>query len=224
MENTLKITPVAYIHSDFESKFAVPRQPGLVAGLKAEVILEPEYLKDGIFRGLENFSHIWLIWGFSENYGHVWHPTVRPPRFGGNERTGVFASRSPFRPNPIGLSAVKLEKVQNDRLIISGGDLVNNTPVYDIKPYIPYTDAIPEASEGYASKSTLKHLDVIIPEDLQKKIPAEKLVSLTGILSQDPRPAYQHDPKRIYGFGFAGYEIRFQVSDQTVTVVSIEKE
>lgn len=224
MENTLEIAPVAYIHSDFESKFAVPRQPGLVSSLKAEVILCEEYRKDGIFRGLEGFSHIWLIWGFSENYGHKWHPTIRPPRLGGNERTGVFASRSPFRPNPLGLSAVRLEEVRSDRLIISGGDLVNHTPVYDIKPYVPYTDAISDASQGYAKRETLKHLEVVIPEDLQKKIPAEKLVSLTGILCQDPRPAYQHDPNRIYGFGFAGYEIRFQVSDQTATVLSIEKE
>lgn len=224
MKNILKITPVAYVHSDFESKFAVPRQPGLVKSLRAEVILEKEYQKDGIFRGLESFSHIWLIWGFSENYGQSWHPTIRPPRLGGNKRIGVFASRSPFRPNPIGLSAVKLEEVQKDRLIVSGADLVDGTPVYDIKPYVPYTDSINDATEGFARKQSLPHLKVIIPESEKEKMPEEKVTSLIGILSQDPRPAYQHEPNRVYGFCFAGYEIRFRISDQTVTVISIKPE
>lgn len=221
MENTLEIRPVAYVHSGFESKFAVPRQPGLVRELKAEIILEKEYQKDGVFRGLEGFSHIWLIWGFSENFDHPWHATVRPPRFGGNERIGVFASRSPFRPNPLGLSVVKLEEIQKDRLIVSGADLTDHTPVYDIKPYVPYTDSIPEAREGFAHKETIPHLSVIIPEEEKKKMPDELVSSLTGILSQDPRPAYQHDPDRIYGFGYAGYEIRFRVADDTVLVLSI---
>lgn len=224
MKNILKITPVAYVHSDFESKFAVPRQPGLVKSLRAEVILEKEYQKDGIFRGLESFSHIWLIWGFSENYGQSWHPTIRPPRLGGNKRIGVFASRSPFRPNPIGLSAVKLEEVRKDRLIVSGADLVDGTPVYDIKPYVPYTDSINDATEGFARKQSLPHLKVIIPESEKEKMPEEKVTSLIGILSQDPRPAYQHEPNRVYGFCFAGYEIRFRISDQTVTVISIKPE
>lgn len=224
MKNILKITPVAYVHSDFESKFAVPRQPGLVKSLRAEVILEKEYQKDGIFRGLESFSHIWLIWGFSENYGQSWHPTIRPPRLGGNKRIGVFASRSPFRPNPIGLSAVKLEEVRKDRLIVSGADLVDGTPVYDIKPYVPYTDSINDATEGFARKQGLPHLKVIIPESEKEKMPEEKVTSLIGILSQDPRPAYQHEPNRVYGFCFAGYEIRFRISDQTVTVISIKPE
>lgn len=224
MKNILKITPVAYVHSDFESKFAVPRQPGLVKSLRAEVILEKEYQKDGIFRGLESFSHIWLIWGFSENYGQSWHPTIRPPRLGGNKRIGVFASRSPFRPNPIGLSAVKLEEVRKDRLIVSGADLVDGTPVYDIKPYVPYTDSVNDATEGFARKQSLPHLKVIIPESEKEKMPEEKVTSLIGILSQDPRPAYQHEPNRVYGFCFAGYEIRFRISDQTVTVISIKPE
>lgn len=224
MENTLEIRPVAYVHSGFESKFAVPRQPGLVRQLKAQVILEKEYQKDGVFRGLEGFSHIWLIWGFSENFDHPWHATVRPPRFGGNERIGVFASRSPFRPNPLGLSVVKLEEIRKDSLIVSGADLMNHTPVYDIKPYVPYTDSIPDAEEGFAHQETIPHLSVFIPAEEKKKMPDELVSSLTGILSQDPRPAYQHDPDRIYGFGYAGYEIRFKVADNTVLVLSITKE
>ena len=220
----MKITPVAYVHSDFESKFAIPRQPGLVTSLKAEIILEKEYRKDGILRGLEGFSHLWLIWGFNENRNSSWHPTVRPPRLGGNERIGVFASRSPFRPNPLGLSVVKIEEVSKDRIIVSGADLADQTPVYDIKPYVPYTDSVPDAKEGFARKETLPHFPVVIPEEEKKKMPEDKITSLIGILSQDPRPAYQHDPKRIYGFGFAGYEIRFTVRNNMVTVLSIEKE
>lgn len=222
-KDRITIEPIAYAHTDFTSKFAIPRQPGIVKELKGKIVLEKEYRKYGIFRRLESFSHIWLIWGFSENFSKEWHSTVRPPRLGGDTRIGVLASRSPFRPNHLGMSAVKLEEVKDYELIVSGIDLLDQTPIYDIKPYIPYSDCIDDASEGYAKKEDLKHLDVIISKDDACKMPSEKIDALKEILAQDPRPAYQHDENRQYGFTFAGYEIKFFVKDNTVTVISIEK-
>jgi putative methyltransferase, YaeB/AF_0241 family len=224
--NELTLRPIAYIHSDFATKFGIPRQPRLAVDLKATIVFEKEYQKDGALRQLDRFSHLWLIWGFSESFGRDWTPTVRPPRLGGEKRVGVFASRSPFRPNPIGLSAVKIEairKTANDGLVIDviGADLKDGTPIYDIKPYLPYTDAI-DASDGFAAKPELHSLEVQIAPELLKKIPAEKQKSLCEVLALDPRPAYQDDPQRIYGFVFAGLEIKFQVVQHLLTVTAVE--
>ena len=218
--------PVARIRSDFPEKFGIPRQSGIVESLEAKIVFEPEFRVTDAVRGLEDFSHIWLIWEFSEAVRDSWSPTVRPPRLGGNVRMGVFATRSPFRPNPIGLSCVKLLKIEHDEalgpvLTVAGADLMNGTPIYDIKPYIPYADCHPEAKGGFTTTVDMKPLTVDFPADLLEKVPAEKRSALIGVLEQDPRPRYQDDPERVYGLSFAGMEIKFSVSDRTLTVVEL---
>ena len=219
---------IARIHTDFPTKFGIPRQSGLIPDLKAEIVFEPEYRNPDALRGIEEFSHLWLIWEFSGAVRKEWSPTVRPPRLGGNTRMGVFATRSPFRPNPVGLSSVRLDSVElhTDRgpvLHVSGADLMDRTPIYDIKPYLPYVDAHPEASGGFAHKKQTYHLEVHIPDEGMKKIPEEKRKVLMQILSQDPRPSYQNDPERVYGMGFAGFEVKFRVEGSTLYVVSVTK-
>lgn len=226
MERTVQV--IARIRSDFPTKFGVPRQAGLVPALRAEVIFEPPYRNDDALRGIEGFSHLWLIWEFSEAVRKDWSPTVRPPRLGGNERVGVFASRSPFRPNPIGLSCVKLEEIRrtaNDgtALVVSGADLMDGTPIYDIKPYLPYADAHPEAVGGFA-QSAPAALTVECPSELLEDIPQDRREALRGVLAQDPRPSYQDDPDRVYGMQFAGFDVRFRVDGTVLTVCGIMKE
>ena len=223
-----EIKPIAYIHNDFPDKFGIPRQSGLVETLKATIVFEPEYRYPEAFRGLEDQSHIWLIWGFSENKNAGWTPTVRPPRLGGNVRKGVFATRSPFRPNPIGLSSVKLDSIEITKehgpvLHISGADLMNGTPVFDIKPYLPYVDSHPEAANGFAGPVKDYALQVECSDALLNFIPEEKREALIEVLSQDPRPSYQDNPNRIYGMRFSEYEVKFQVENSVLKVISIEK-
>ena len=229
MQTTYILKPIAHIRNDFPDKFGIPRQSGLVDTLKAEIIFEPEYRNPEALRGLEDYSHIWLIWGFSKNIRDNWSPTVRPPRLGGNTRMGVFATRSPFRPNPIGLSPVRLDKVElhsehGPVLHISGADLMDGTPIFDIKPYLPYVDSHPEASEGFGGPLKNYTLDVNCPPQLLEQVPKTKQEALLALLSQDPRPSYQNNPERIYGLRFAGMEIKFQVENKVLHVVSIQRE
>ena len=224
MAEELSLHIIARIHSDFPTKFGIPRQSALVPELKSRIVFEPEYRDENALRGIEQFTHLWLIWNFSESKG--WSPTVRPPRLGGNTRLGVFATRSPFRPNPIGLSVVRLEGVERDPklgpvLVVSGADLLDGTPILDIKPYIPYADSHPDASGGFTEQTVSHHLDVDFPEELLQRVPPDKRAALTGVLAQDPRPSYQDDPSRIYGFPFAGMEVRFRVEGEQLTVVDI---
>lgn len=226
-KNERVIKPIAHICSDFPGKFGIPRQSGLVPALHAAIIFEPEYRNADALRGLEEFSHIWLIWEFSEAVRDTWSPTVRPPRLGGNVRKGVFATRSPFRPNPIGLSSVRLESIeweteQGAVLHVSGADLMDQTPIYDIKPYLPYVDSHPEAAGGFADVHKNDILSVSIPERWKSVIPEEHLEALNGVLENDPRPAYQDDPERVYGFVFAGMEVRFTVKDEILEVCGIQ--
>ena len=219
--------PVARIRSDFPEKFGIPRQSGVVKSLEAKILFEPEFRVMDAVRGLEDFSHIWLIWEFSEAVRDTWSPTVRPPRLGGNVRMGVFATRSPFRPNPIGLSCVKLLKVEQDEtlgpvLTVAGADLMDGTPIYDIKPYIPYADCHPDAKGGFTTNVEMIPLAVEFPAELLEKVPQEKREALIGVLEQDPRPRYQKDPERVYGLSFAGMEIKFTVSDRTLSVVELK--
>ena len=218
--------PVARIRSDFPEKFGIPRQSGVVESLEAKIVFEPEFRVMDAVRGLEDFSHIWLIWEFSAAVRDTWSPTVRPPRLGGNVRMGVFATRSPFRPNPIGLSCVKLLKVEQDEtlgpvLTVAGADLMDGTPIYDIKPYLPYADCHPEAQGGFTTKVDMKPLTVDFPAELLDKVPQEKRNALIGVLEQDPRPRYQKDPGRIYGLSFAGLEVKFSVEAQILAVKEI---
>lgn len=227
MAQELKMKIIARIHTDFPTKFGIPRQSGLVEELKSTLVFEPEYRDENALRGIEQFSHLWLIWQFSEAVREDWSPTVRPPRLGGNTRIGVFATRSPFRPNAIGLSSVKLEGVRRDPkygmvLDLSCADLMDGTPILDIKPYIPFSDSHPEASEGYTAQTITHALEVVFPEELLEKVPYQKRAALQGVLRQDPRPSYQEDSQRIYGFNFAGQEIRFRVADDVLTVVEIK--
>ena len=227
MTESKQLKVIAHIHTDFPSKFGIPRQSGLVDSLIAQIIFEPEYRNPEALRGLEGFSHLWLLWDFSEAHRERWSPTVRPPRLGGNTRIGVFASRSPFRPNSIGLSSVKLEKIdlqtaQGPVLTVSGADIMDNTPIYDIKPYVPFTDSHPEATSGFAAAKADYWLEVEIPNELLAKIPPDKLPALKGILAHDPRPSYQADNTRVYGLEFAGLEVKFTVDDQKLKVISIE--
>lgn len=217
---------IAHIRSDFPDKFGIPRQSGLVDELEATVVFEPEYRIPESLRELDGFSHIWLIWQFSECTDKEWSPTVRPPRLGGNKRVGVFASRSPFRPNSIGLSCVKLNAIEETEncgfvLKVSGADLLDGTPIYDIKPYLPYVDSHPEATGGFALQQMNGTLNVEFPDELLKKIREEKRKALIAVLSQDPRPQYQNDPERIYGMDFAGYNIKFIVDDNLLIVTEI---
>ena len=226
MHQEFTMRPIARIHSDFSTKFGVPRQSGLVDSLEATVVFEPEFRNPDALRGLEGFSHIWLVWVFDQAARKDWSPTVRPPRLGGNMRMGVFATRSPFRPNPIALSCVKLAGMEETAdcgtvLRILGADLMDGTPILDIKPYIPYADSHPEALGGFAAVPAGETLEVIIPPDLLEKVPENRQEALRGVLAQDPRPHYQEDPERVYGFGFAGMEVKFSVEGKRLTVQDI---
>lgn len=217
---------IAHIENDFPTKFGIPRQSGLVNSLRSRIVFAPEYRNPDAFRGLEDFSHVWLIWEFSQAVRQKWSPTVRPPRLGGNTRMGVFATRSPFRPNPVGLSAVQLEEVvlhgaDAPYLVVSGADLMNGTPIYDIKPYLPYADCKSDALGGFADAVRHDELTVIFPEELFHRVPEEKRDSLTAILKSDPRPHYQNDSERVYGFFFAGLEVKFRVCENRLTVCGV---
>ena len=217
---------IAHIYTEFPTKFGIPRQSGIIASLQGTIVFEPEYRHPEAVRGLEEFSHIWLIWEFSEAMRDTWSPTVRPPRLGGNVRKGVFATRSPFRPNPIGLSSVKLEKIELDPklgpvLHVSGADLMNGTPIYDIKPYIAYTDSHPDAVSGFATKPAEYLLEVAFPEELLQKVPEAQRNSLIAVLEHDPRPQYQDDPERVYGMAFGDLEIKFKVDGMQLTVAGV---
>lgn len=220
----MDIKPIARIKNDFDDKFGIPRQSGRVK-TEGRIVFEKEYQNPDYIKGIEQFSHLWLIWEFSENINHKECATVRPPRLGGNIRIGVFASRAPFRPNNLGLSCVKLvgiEKAVNGfELIVEGADLMNGTPIYDIKPYIPYTDCINDAAGGFAEKHKEHALNVEISENLINRIPTKKQQMLLDILKDDPRPAYHHDNDRIYGFSFSGFEIKFNVKNDTIFVTDI---
>ena len=217
---------IAHIETDFTTKFGIPRQSGIIAEAEGRIIFEKEYRVKEAFRELEGFSHIWLLWQFSEAVREEWSPTVRPPMLGGNKRVGVFATRSPFRPNNIGLSAVRLEKIEytddlGPVLYVRGADLMNGTPIYDIKPYLPFADSIPDAVGGFAKATKDRTLNVVFPEALLEKIPEGKRELLRAVLADDPRPTYKTDSDREYGFEFAGLEIGFKVKDGTLTVTRV---
>lgn len=225
-DGTLLLKPVAWYRGQLRSKFGLPRQAGLVPALRGTVEMADGFRNKELFRGLEGFSHVWLLWGFSEN--HTWSPTVRPPRLGGNERLGVFATRSPFRPNPIGLSLVEVETIRWDeangvRLQVKGADLMDGTPIYDIKPYIPYADAKPEAKSGFATGPD-RQLPVTAAPEVLGVLPGEKQQALLGILAQDPRPHYQHDPDRVYGLSFESWNVKFRVGQHGVEIISIAED
>ncbi len=227
MQN-VNIQIIARMHSDFATKFGIPRQSGLVEQLKSTIVFEPEFRNPDALRGIEDFSHLWIIWQFSEAVRTEWSPTVRPPRLGGNTRMGVFATRSPFRPNNLGLSSVKLLGVEHTEkygtvLHVGGADLMDGTPIFDIKPYIPYGDCHPEASGGFTDTAGEFLLQVEFPEELLQKLPEEKRDAAIGVLSHDPRPSYQRKPDRIYGLTFAGFDIRFKVHDSILTVEEVTK-
>ncbi len=219
---------VARVRSGFPAKFGIPRQSGLAPSARATIVFESEFRVPEAVRGLDGFSHIWLLWGFSQNQSSdgSWSPTVRPPRLGGNERMGVFATRSPFRPNPIGLSCVRLERIEQSPdlgpvLHISGADILDGSPVYDIKPYVPYADAIPGATGGFAADAPPR-LRVEIPEPLARRLPEDIRGTMSEILAADPRPAYQDDPERVYGMAYAGVNVRFRVSGGAIHVIAVE--
>lgn len=225
-EISLKI--IAHIRSEFPTKFGIPRQSGLVESLRAKIVFEPEYRVPEAFRGLEGYSHLWLIWQFSECVGREWSPTIRPPRLGGNKRMGVFASRSPFRPNPIGLSSVKLESIDlhtpdGPTLTVLGADLMDGTPIYDVKPYLAYVDSHPEAAGGFALQSKEGVLAVELPDRVGIALDDRKKQALIDVLAQDPRPAYQHDPDRTYHFEFANMRVSFTVDGDILTVTELEE-
>lgn len=224
-----EIQAIARMKSDFPTKFGIPRQSGLVEELRSTIIFEPEYRNPDALRGIEGYSHLWLIWQFSQAVRQDWSPTVRPPRLGGNTRMGVFATRSPYRPNSLGLSCVRLLAVEDTKefgtvLHVGGADLMDGTPIFDIKPYIPYGDAHPDAIGGFSDQAGDFLLDVVIPDDLLNQVPSNKQQALLGVLSHDPRPSYQRDPERIYGLSFAGYNIRFQVRENVLSVLAIQTE
>lgn len=219
---------IARIESDFKEKFGIPRQSGITEELTARIVFEPEYRVPEAVRGLEGFSHVWLIWQFSEASREGWSPTVRPPRLGGNRRMGVFATRAPYRPNPIGLSSVRLLSVEIDPKVgpvlnISGADLLDGTPIYDVKPYLAYTDSHPDATGGFADPVRDYSLTVDLPEHLLRLVPEEKRAGLRASLAHDPRPSYQDDPEREYGMRFSDLEIKFRVTGTTLTVTDIRK-
>ena len=221
-----KLEYIARIHTDFPTKFGIPHQSGRIQELKADIIFEPEYRNHKAFRGLEEYTHIWLIWEFSQAVRKEWSPTVRPPRLGGNVRMGVFATRSPFRPNPIGLSSVRLESVEFSEkygpvLHVSGADLMDGTPIYDIKPYLAYVDSHPEAAGGFTDQIQDHKLKVEFPEKLLKKIPEEKREALLAVLANDPRPGYQKDPERKYGMSFGSWDIHFKVDGEQLRVLEV---
>ena len=225
---TVNIRPIARIQSDFSTKFGIPRQSGLVEELRSTIVFEPEFRNPDTLRGIEDFSHLWLIWHFSQAVREDWSPTVRPPRLGGNTRMGVFATRSPFRPNSLGLSCVRLlgtEVTEKHGTVIhiGGADLMDGTPIFDIKPYIPYSDAHPNALGGFTDTAGDFLLEVDFPPALLQLLPQDKQQAAIGVLSHDPRPSYQHQPGRIYGMQFAGYDIRFTVAENILTVCSVQK-
>lgn len=224
--NELTIKPIAYIKTDFKEKFGIPRQSGRAKGLIGRIVFEPEYREENALRGLDGFSHLWLIFDFSKAHREGWSPTVRPPRLGGNERVGVFASRSPFRPNPIGLSCVKfigLEKTETEGVVVlvEGADLLDGTPIFDVKPYLPHADCVSEAVGGYADGVENHRLQVDFPQELLEKLPSEKRNGLIDCLADDPRPSYQDDPSRVYSMRFDRFDVKFKVSGEKLTVVEI---
>ena len=226
MSEPVNFRMIARMKSDFTQKFGIPRQSGLVEELHSQIIFEPEFRNPDALRGLEGFSHLWLIWEFSQARRENWSPTVRPPRLGGNQRLGVFATRSPFRPNPIGLSCVKLLGVEQTAeygpvIHVAGADLLDGTPIYDIKPYLPYADCKPEAVGGFASAPKVATLNVHISPEIVEALPEEKRAALIGVLAQDPRPSYQDDPERVYGMTFGGMEVKFRVEGTQLTVCRI---
>lgn len=223
MSDTAEIRAIAHMRSDFSDKFGIPRQSGLVPELEGRIVFEGEYRAADALRGIEGFSRLWLIWQFSENLREGWSPTVRPPRLGGNVRRGVFATRSPFRPNSLGLSCVELCRVDYDApdgpvLIVKGADLLDGTPIFDIKPYVPYSDSFPHAQGGFADKVERVTLTVDFPPELELRVPEAKRAALRGVLACDPRPGYQHDAERVYGLDFAGVNVRFTVDGDTLLV------
>ena len=227
MEN-INIQIIARMRSDFATKFGIPRQSGLVEELRSTIVFEPEYRNADSLRGIEGFSHLWIIWQFSEAVRSDWSPTVRPPRLGGNTRMGVFATRSPFRPNHLGLSCVKLLGVEETEefgtvIHVGGADLMDGTPIFDIKPYVPYADCHPEAAGGFTDTAGEYLLQVAFPEELLVILPADKRQAAISVLSHDPRPSYQRNPDRVYGLTFAGYDIRFCVKEDILTVTAVEK-
>ena len=228
MKNELLIKPIAYIRNDFKEKFGIPRQSGRAPSVLSEIVFEPEYRHPDALRGIEGFSHLWLLFDFSKAHKTEWSATVRPPRLGGNTRVGVFASRSPFRPNPIGLSCVTLVGVETREnegnvLLVSGADLLDGTPIFDIKPYLPFADCQANATAGYAGEHENYALQVLDPDGELAKIPEGKRVGLLECLQDDPRPSYQDDPKRVYGMSFGDYDIKFTVSKKILTVSSVDK-
>ena len=224
----MEIQPVAHIHTSFPEKFGIPRQSGLAAALRGKVVFTPEYRNPDCLRGLEGFSHIWLIWEFSANARHGWQPTVRPPRLGGNEHMGVFATRSPFRPNALGLSCVEVESIDYSSecgpvIYVKGADLMDGTPIYDIKPYIRYSDSRPDAVCGYVDSLAERHLEVCVPEEFADLLSEAGIYeSLVQTLALDPRPSYHDDPEREYGMAFSGYNVRFRVEGNLLSVYNVE--
>lgn len=222
MRIAVNIEPIAHIENDFREKFGIPRQSRLV-DLTSKIVFEENFRDANALRGMEEFSHLWLIWGFSEVTPGKFSPTVRPPRLGGNVRKGVFATRSPFRPNPLGLTLVKIEKILPDpAIIVSGADMMDGSPIYDIKPYLPYVESIPEASNGWSLSDCAGKLEVHFPQELLERIPPEKRPGLTEILSQDPRPQYQNSPERIYTMSFAEFQVSFRIEENVLTVTDIK--
>ena len=222
----MKMKVIARVRSGFSEKFGIPRQSGLSDSSEARVVFEPEYRVPEALRGLEGFSHIWLIWEFSEAARDTWAPTVRPPRLGGNARMGVFATRSPFRPNPIALSVVRLKRIERveglgDTLVVSGADILDGTPVYDVKPYLPYADAVPDAAGGFAGDAP-ERLSVDMPAAVEAALPEEVRAAVRELLSLDPRPRYQHDPERVYGMSYGGFNVRFTVDGGTLHVITAQ--
>lgn len=222
----IALKQIGMIRTDFPEKFGIPRQSGLIDELRSTLVFEPEFRVPEALRGIEQYSHLWLIWEFSKAVRDGWSPTVRPPRLGGNTRMGVFATRSPFRPNPLGLSCVRLVGVEYNTpegavLHLAGADLMDGTPIYDIKPYLPYVDCKPEASNGFALAQQEGVLEVRLPEELAARIPPEKLPALKAVLAQDPRPQYISDPEREFTMSFAGFEVSFTVSGNTLNVTGI---
>ena len=226
--NNVSIQIIARMHSDFPTKFGIPRQSGLVDSLRSTIVFEPEFRNPDALRGIEDFSHLWIIWQFSEAVRTEWSPTVRPPRLGGNTRLGVFATRSPFRPNSLGLSSVKLLGVEHTPdsgtvLHVAGADLMDGTPIFDIKPYIPYGDCHPDATGGFTDTADDFLLDVDFPAELLELLPESKRAAAVDVLSHDPRPSYQRKPDRVYGLSFAGFDIRFLVKEKTLHVKEVTK-
>ena len=223
----MEFVPIAHVRSDFKEKFGIPRQSGLVPETLSRIVFDEGFRREEALRGIEGFSHLWIIWVFSANRQVPWSPTVRPPRLGGNRRIGVFATRSPYRPNPIGLSCVKLDRGEQTKegpvLVVRGADLMDGTPVLDIKPYLPYADRIDGATGGFTDENEKRKLTVVFPQPLKEKIDPDKIKALYGVLEQDPRPSYQQDDGRVYGVSFSGWNVRFRVSSLELTVVEVEK-